>query len=355
MPQSQPLDCLIVGHGLAGALLAWTLDRRGLSIAVVDHAAPGSTSRAAAGLINPLSGRRLQLPEGLEDQLALALSRYAELEQQFGRSFFFPLDMARVFTTAAEADYCKRRHADPRYQPYLGENFDQDGAPEGVIAPLGGVWQRQTGYLDTAPLLDALAEQWRRRGCWYQAEFVHDQLQVESDGVRWHGIAARRVIFCEGYHVTSNPWFYRLPLQPAKGEILTLNADPAHPQQLVNGGVWWVPRQDGSIKLGATYDRDHLDEVPTEPAKALLLDRAAHLIQCDDMQVVAQAAGIRPGTADKQPLVGPHPRLPPLLVFNGFGSRGALLIPSAAETLADWLIDGRPIPAGIDSRRYPAD
>ena len=52
------VDYLIVGHGLAGATLAWQLQKLGQTIAVVDREAPNTASRVAAGLISPISGKR---------------------------------------------------------------------------------------------------------------------------------------------------------------------------------------------------------------------------------------------------------------------------------------------------------
>jgi glycine oxidase len=69
---------------------------------------------------------------------------------------------------------------------------------------------------------------------------------------------------------------------------------------------------------------------------------------------VGQDAGVRPATSDRQALVGRHPQLPRLLLFNGFGARGALSIPWFAERFAAYLLQDRRLPAEADIARYAA-
>lgn len=51
-------DYIIVGQGLAGSLIALNLLRRGKSVRVIDDGHKHAASKVAAGLINPITGRR---------------------------------------------------------------------------------------------------------------------------------------------------------------------------------------------------------------------------------------------------------------------------------------------------------
>ena len=53
-----------------------------------------------------------------------------------------------------------------------------------------------------------------------------------------------------------------------------------------------------------------------------------------------------------RPLLGRHPDQPALYVCNGFGARGALTIPWYTNRLAEHLVEGRPLPAEADIRRF---
>jgi len=52
-------DVLIIGQGICGTFLSWWLEQKGLSFIVIDEERPYTASRAAAGLINPVTGRRI--------------------------------------------------------------------------------------------------------------------------------------------------------------------------------------------------------------------------------------------------------------------------------------------------------
>ncbi|MEM9022389.1 MAG: FAD-dependent oxidoreductase, partial [Bacteroidota bacterium] len=53
------VDYLIIGQGLAGSVLAHTMRQHQLQVMVVDRPREGGASRVAAGVVNPVSLRRL--------------------------------------------------------------------------------------------------------------------------------------------------------------------------------------------------------------------------------------------------------------------------------------------------------
>jgi glycine/D-amino acid oxidase-like deaminating enzyme len=79
MPASQ-IDFLIIGQGLAGSILAYELIARGQRIMVIDNDHLGSASKVAAGIINPITGHRLNLTEGFVDYYHRATNFYTDIE-----------------------------------------------------------------------------------------------------------------------------------------------------------------------------------------------------------------------------------------------------------------------------------
>ena len=53
------LDYLIVGMGLAGSALAYFLSKNGKKIALIDNNIDQTSSKIAAGLYNPITGRKM--------------------------------------------------------------------------------------------------------------------------------------------------------------------------------------------------------------------------------------------------------------------------------------------------------
>ncbi|HEY0721760.1 MAG TPA: FAD-dependent oxidoreductase [Gammaproteobacteria bacterium] len=349
----RPIDYLIVGQGLAGSLLAWALLERGQQVVVVDDSHRTSSSIAAAGLINPITGQRLAKGPEVEACLATARACYRGLEQRFGQPLLHEVAMQRLVTDAKLRDSYEKRCSDPAYADYLGELYGAGQSGWRLNDPFGSFRQHHTGYLAVGTLLALVREALLRRDAYVNDPLPHAALSLAEGAVMWGEWQARRVIFCEGYLLRDNPWFNWLPLQPAKGEILTIDGYGELPEVIINGGHWLLPLADGHHKLGASYDRDHLDETLTVEARRALLGALSELIiEPPTCRVIDHRAGVRPGTRDKQPFLGLHPHHPQLAIFNGFGSRGSLLIPWHAELFADVLCDKAQLPAHLDIRRH---
>jgi glycine/D-amino acid oxidase-like deaminating enzyme len=347
------IDTLIVGQGLAGSLLAWELAHRGERILVVDNEHATASSTAAAGLINPVTGQRIVKTVGVDDYLPLAHKRYRAMEEILDRDLLFDVPMWRLLRNEKEREVWHKRKQDGDYDAYLGEWLETSQLQPPFVAPLGGFEQNQTGYLDTNALLDGVREYLLETGRFRPQHIDYAMIELEDDAVRFDGISCGRVIFCEGYKAMANPWFNWLPFTPAKGEILSLRFEQALPKVMINAGRWLMPRANGEHKLGATYEHEHLDEVTTEAARQTLLDSLPKILaEPSPYRVTAQQAGVRPATTDRQPFLGLHPKWPQLGIFNGFGSKGSLLIPWHAETFADALLCECALPIECDIRRH---
>ena len=79
---------LIIGQGLAGSALALELINRGERVLVVDRQDPGSSSRVAAGLITPLTGKGMNPAWRQREYLDIAKGYYRKLESESGRKLY---------------------------------------------------------------------------------------------------------------------------------------------------------------------------------------------------------------------------------------------------------------------------
>ena len=350
---SEVRDALILGQGLAGTVLAWTLLQRGWDLAVVDDGHGSSSSRVAAGLINPVTGRRLVKTSDADRLLPAAEAFYDSLSRQLGTGpLLHPLPMWRLFRSQLEVEAWDRRCADPGYRAYLGERLPAGSLGRGVVDPLGSGLQRRTAYLDVPGLLDPSARAFSSQGRLTRADVQPFDIRPRDGYVECGGLLAARAILCQGHRAMDGPWFGWLPFQPAKGELLTLETDEALPQGALNAGRWLLPLGSGRFRFGATYDWTSRDQEPTPAGRATLLDDLPHVIQLPDARLVAHRAGVRPAMRDNAPVMGRHPRHPELWIFNGFGSKGALQIPGCAAAMADRLEGGQSLPARLDVGRY---
>src|SRR4051812_16857116 len=103
-------EFLIVGQGLAGTALAWALLRRGRAVLVADDDRGGS-SRLAAGLIPPVTGKRLAKSRRWDELYPAAVAFYRTAEAETGAAFFHQKPALRLFADGAERDEFRRREA----------------------------------------------------------------------------------------------------------------------------------------------------------------------------------------------------------------------------------------------------
>lgn len=346
------IDFLIVGQGLAGSLLAWELRQRGCRVVIVDNGNENA-SQIAAGLINPVTGKRLVKSDGVDSLLPEARHCYRELSHFFQQPFYIEKSMLRIFLGETEAKNSLKRLHDPDYRRYLGDLYPPGSFPSDIETPFGCLQQKQTGYLLTRPLLSSLKTYFIDQACYLPADFDHLEIQFKPV-LRWRDLYPERIIFCEGHQAAVNPWFSWLPMQPVKGEILTLEHQTELPDRMINYGNWLIPVGRHRIRIGATFDRSNPDTKATEPGKNELLNSLRRIAPALETTVTEHQANIRPCTPDRRPFIGLHPQHPELGIFNGFGAKGSLSIPGYSQRFADFLLKNTPLPQQSDIQRYYA-
>ncbi len=176
-----------------------------------------------------------------------------------------------------------------------------------------------------------------------------------SDGV--HGvelasgerIAAENVVVAAGVWSGSLAGVPALPVHPVKGQILRLH-DPAGPgllsRVLRQEGVYVVPRGDGRYVLGGTVEERGFDRSNTAGAVLELLREAAELLPgLGELILDEVSAGLRPGTPDNAPIIGPG-AIPGILWATGHYRGGVLLAPITAEVVSA-MLSGDELPMDV--------
>jgi glycine oxidase len=327
------VDYLIVGQGLAGSVLAALLWERGRSFLVVDDNHQTAASKAAAGIINPITGKRLNRPALIGELLQEAFSTYPRLERLLGAPLFSRRSVLRIFTDSVEQQRWEGKQQLPEYQQYVSATYPQ--VPANLTDRHGAFEIIVAGQLNIRGFIKRFRSVLQAQGQLIEASFDYDRLQISSAAIGWCDIQAKYVIFCEGYRMSKNPYFNTIKLNPAKGEILTIEAPEFDDSRVIQCGKWVFRSLSGEILAGTTYSWDQFDEIPTHEAKDQI-QRGIKSFCKFGFDVKDHRAGVRAVTkVDNRPIVGVHPKWPRLAILNGLGSKGALQVPFSARQLLE--------------------
>lgn len=208
-------EYLIVGQGIAGTMLAEELISRGLTFLVIDHPQKDSSSKIAAGLINPITGKRFVKSWNLEQFLPIALSKYRELEVKYDINIIYKSDILRILDNQKQENDLILRSEDPAYHEYLSINANI--TPDFIKHSHNIAWIKNAWRIEMYGLLDAGRIYLKNNNLLVQEKFTYDLLRIEENGFFYKDMAFKKVIFCEGYRAVYNPWFKYLPFEPDKG------------------------------------------------------------------------------------------------------------------------------------------
>jgi len=352
-------DILIIGQGICGTFLSWELDRAGVSHIVIDEERPDTASRAAAGLINPVTGRRIVTTWMIDELLPFAKEAYRQLGEILDGSYLETAAVIDFFPTPQMRIAFQQRYGEaPEYlqlpadEHYWDKYFRYD-LGYGIVSPC---------YLVDMPGLLSAARRWmREREVLLEEKFEVGEMRVDEVAggpdaamrVRYRDIEARRVIFCDGIESFSGPYFSRLPFAPNKGEALILEIPGlAHTgSPIFKKGISLVPWRDGLYWAGSSYEWSFEHSEPTE-AFRVKMERALQEWLKLPFRTVQHMASVRPATLERRPFVGFHPVHTAVGILNGMGTKGCSLAPFFAHQLVQHITKGSLIRPDADVRRF---
>jgi glycine oxidase len=323
---------------------------------------PAGATRVAAGMLAPVGELAFGEPELLEMTLAAAAAYpafIAELEAATGMATGYERRGAlHVALDRDEAAELRRIHD---LQRSLG--LDAQWLPprrcrelEPGLTPSfhGGVHAPDEAAVDPRALAAALLAALAAEGVEVRtglevAEALLDGEQVV--GVRTTAgdeLRAGAVVLAAGPWSGQAKWLperARPPVRPVKGQIVELrpvDAETPCERIVASERVYLVPRLDGRLIVGATVEEKGFDTAVTAGGVHELLREAYRLLpDVAEMELVEAMAGLRPGTPDNLPLIGPG-ALDGLVLATGHYRNGILLAPLTGEAISA-LLDGEPV------------
>ncbi|RCR69351.1 NAD(P)/FAD-dependent oxidoreductase [Larkinella punicea] len=332
-------DYLIVGQGIAGSVLAWTLHRRGKKVVLVNSSHLPSASLAAAGIFNPLTGKKLVRTWKADQLFPFLTAFYGEVERELKIPLLHFSNIYRPFRSVEEQNSYLAQTSDSSIGRYVAESVDNQQYQPYIHNPFGGLEVTRSGWVDVPVFLNAIRLFFQEQNRYIETDFDAKGIEIRANGVLWQEGVYDKIIFCEGPHAHRNPLFDWLPYNPVKGQVLDVTMDNYPVTSIVNQGAFIMPVESNRYRIGATYTWHDIDWQTTEDGKAFLQQKVQGLLKVP-YRIVGQRVGIRPATKDRRPLIGLHPAHPAVGIFNGLGTKGVSLAPYFADQFADFL-EGR--------------
>ncbi|MFF8033984.1 MULTISPECIES: glycine oxidase ThiO [unclassified Streptomyces] len=364
MSPTRSTDVLVVGGGIIGLVTAWRAAQRGLATAVVDPEPGGGAARVAAGMLAAVT----ELHYGEETLLGLNLAsarRYpgfaAELTELTGQE----LGYRRCGTLAVALDADDRAHLRELHALQQRSGLDSQWLSgrecrrlEPMLAPgvRGGLRVDGDHQVDPRRLAAALVTACVRTGVTVHRAWAGRLLVaggratgvVTADGTE---LGAGQVVLAAGSlsgRLAGVPEDVLPPVRPVKGQVVRLTM-PERPgpflsrtvRAVVRGSqVYLVPRENGELVVGATSEELGWDTTVTAGGVYELLRDAHELVPgITELPLTETRAGLRPGSPDNAPLLGPT-GLDGLLLATGHYRNGVLLTPVTGDAMAHALTTG---------------
>lgn len=324
-------DLLILGQGLAGTMLAAELERAGIPFAIADAGHTTAATPVAAGIVNPVTGRRIVKSWRIETLLPAARQAYRALEAQLEVPLWRELRVRRSFADAREREAARAKHARGELAPYV-ETVDESG-----------FWIREAARVDLSRLLQAARARWTAAGV-LRAERIN-----LADAMGRHAV----VIDCRGLATATSGIFPWVPWEYSKGELIELAVAGLDPDVILNRRHWVLPVAAGQAWVGATHEPGVIETTPSEAALGSLTASARALLgAARSFTVVGRRAGVRVQLPDKRPVAGRHPERPGLGLINALGGKGVLWAPLLARQWVNHLTEGVPFDAEVYVTRF---
>jgi len=346
------VDVAVIGGGVIGAACARAAALRGLAVGIFEPGPdPAAASPASAGM---LAAQIEPLDNGLVALAVRSRDQYQRLAAELGDTTgidigFWAGGIAAIALDDKEADQLKDAVARQRQAglrcDWLAAADVHERWPGAAPDCHGALFAPEDGTVDPQALTRACLADARRLGAALIAERVEE---VRREGGRATGVvtatgatAAEHVVVAAGAWSAEVRGLPRpLPVEPVRGQMAAVPW-PGGPPAILYHDHCYVLARGGAALLGSTMERAGFDSRVTNEGLAQIFRGAVRLLPGLETQPVMRMwAGLRPGTPDGRPILGPDPDVQRLWYATGHGRNGVLLASLTGEITGDLLARG---------------
>lgn len=337
---------LIVGAGLSGICVSLQLLKRGCSVTLVDNQ-KNVSSRVAVGMINPLVFRRMTKSWRVDEFLPYLKTFYRELEKETNTTFFHPVPIRRLFSSEQERDFWLKKETRKDFSQYMTAVSEEDYSYSEGKNPFGSGRVKETYFVDFDTFFKASLTLIKEKGIVINEEFNFTKLHNST----YNDTSYNGVIFCQGYLSKENPFFNDIPIDPTKGQVLTVHSKSLPENVSLNRKCFILPKGKQIFKVGSTYEWHNTTTHITEESKLHILENLSFITD-EKVKIIEQVAGVRPTVKDRRPTLGTHPNHSHYHIFNGMGAKGYMIAPLLSEEFVDYLLEEKALDKEVNIQRF---
>lgn len=347
-------DVIITGAGIIGMLTARELVNAGYRVTLLERGQPArESSWAGGGILSPLYPWRY--PDAVSElarwsqqvypSLAEALLDESGIDPEFEKSGLLMTDVdeaddarlwAQRYGVELEAVSASTAH---ELEPQLAAECED------------ALWMPAVGQIRNPRMTRALRVALERRGVTFRQETEVIGWRREKGRVT-AAVTSQGEMSAGVFVVATGAWTaglleetgLTLPIQPVRGQMIMFHGPAGLVRRItLHKGRYAIPRRDGRVLFGSTLEYTGFEKSTTPEALDELTQSACSLIPAlADLPVELHWAGLRPGTPDGVPAIGPHPELDNLFVCAGHFRNGVVLGPASARLVADQISGCQP-------------
>ena len=343
------VDYLIIGQGISGTWLSYYLQKANKSFIVIDNDQPNSASRVAAGIINPVTGRRIVKTWMIDELLSFLIPAYKELGNELN---------IKAIEKKSLVDF----HPTPQMKIAFDERVKENAD---LLFHPNDQWQYQNifnydlgfGVVDPCYVINLkeILPAWRKKLLsntqLLEEGFEISELKQSGAEITYKNIKAEKIIFCDGIHSSQNPFFKNLPFALNKGEAILIESPRIPSSHIFKKGMMLTSIQKDLFWLGSNYLWEFPDDQPTEQFRKQTEFLLKTWLKVP-FKIVDHIASVRPANIERRPFVGLHPTYKNIGLLNGMGTKGCSLAPFFAKQLTNHLINGDQILPEADISRF---
>lgn len=349
-------DVIVIGGGIIGCSIALALAERGSRVAIIERQFLGAeASSAAIGGLTPQSD---EFTRGPLRQFALdSVEAYPDWLAHLAELTGIHVEYHTYGQLEVAFDEQEVARLEEHLLEWQNEKFDvQRLSREEVLQleplvnqeVLVGCHLRSEPHLDPVQLLAAVAAALHHQGC--TVIEGHPVIEVVRSKGRATGVKLfdGSILSSEWVVLAAGAWSGHIvgvppcPVFPIKGQVLLARLRPQPFRHHIHASPGYiVPRTDGRVVLGVTYEEADYDKRVTVGGLHHILNNTVRISRMlNDCEVIGYWAGLRPRTPDKKPILGLSSEVERLVFATGHFGLGITLAPITAHVISGVIMDG---------------